>query len=63
MANRRLVYGVTASATVPGSFLGPLTGGSVASVFGIGMVFVVTAPMMAASWLWVFSAVPRADFR
>jgi MFS transporter, DHA1 family, multidrug resistance protein len=56
-ANRGLVYGLTASATFFGSFLGPLTGGAVASLFGPRWVFVVTALVLAANGLWVLAAV------
>lgn len=63
MTHRGLVYGMTASATFLGSFLGPFTGGSIAAVFGIRTVFVVTATIMAMNWLWVAFAVPRTKFR
>ena len=56
-ADRGFVYGLTASATFFGSFLGPLTGGTVASLFGIRWVFVVTAIVMSANALWVLAAV------
>jgi DHA1 family multidrug resistance protein-like MFS transporter len=50
---RGLVYGMTASATFLGSSLGPLTGGTIASLFGIRTVFLVTASIMALNWFWV----------
>jgi len=56
-ADRGLVYGLTASATFFGSFLGPLTGGAVASLWGPRWVFVVTAIVMAANGLWVMTTV------
>ena len=56
-ANRGLVYGLTASATFFGSFLGPLVGGAVAAQFGPRWVFVVIAIVMAANGLWVLNAV------
>jgi MFS transporter, DHA1 family, multidrug resistance protein len=61
--NRGLVYGMTASATFLGSSLGPLTGGTLASLFGIRMVFIVTATIMSMNWLWVFFAVPKSPGR
>lgn len=58
--NRGLVYGMTASATFLGSFLGPFTGGTVASLFGIRFVFAITAFVMLMNWLWVFFALPKS---
>jgi DHA1 family multidrug resistance protein-like MFS transporter len=57
--DRGLVYGLTASATFMGGFLGPFTGGSVAAIFGIRTVFLVTAAIMAMNWVWVFLVVPK----
>jgi DHA1 family multidrug resistance protein-like MFS transporter len=54
---RGLAYGVTASATFLGSFLGPFTGGSVAAAFGIHWVFLVTGTLFLANLLWVFYVV------
>ncbi len=56
---RGLVYGMTASATFLGGFLGPFTGGSVAALFGIRMVFAVTAAILMLNWVWVLLVVPR----
>ncbi|MBV9811975.1 MAG: MFS transporter [Acetobacteraceae bacterium] len=60
---RGLVYGMTASATFLGSSLGPLTGGTIASLFGIPVVFLVTGSIMALNWVWVFFAVPELKGR
>ncbi len=58
-SDRGLVYGLTASATFLGGFLGPFTGGSVAALYGIRMVFVITATIMVMNWIWVFLVVPK----
>ncbi len=58
-ADRGTVYGMTASATFLGNSLGPLTGGGVAAVVGIRWVFVVTAALLAANWVWVYFTVPE----
>jgi DHA1 family multidrug resistance protein-like MFS transporter len=56
---RGLAYGLGASATQLGSFLGPITGGSVAAAVGIRWVFVTTAMLFALCFVWAFFAVPR----
>jgi DHA1 family multidrug resistance protein-like MFS transporter len=58
-ADRGLVYGLTASATFLGGFAGPFTGGSVAALFGIRFVFVVTGVILVANWVWVLLSVPK----
>ena len=58
-SDRGLVYGLTASATFLGGFLGPFTGGSVAALFGIRTVFVLTATILILNWIWVFRVVPK----
>ena len=55
---RGLVFGATASATFLGSFLGPFVGGSVASLFGIRWVFLLTGAMFIANLWWVMRVVP-----
>jgi DHA1 family multidrug resistance protein-like MFS transporter len=55
---RGLVYGATASATFLGSFLGPFAGGSVASLFGIRWVFVLTGVLFLVNLVWVMRVVP-----
>lgn len=57
--HRGLVYGTTASATFLGSFLGPFSGGTIASLYGIRVVFVVTACTLGLNWLWVLLQVPK----
>ncbi len=57
--HRGLVYGVTASATFLGSFLGPFTGGAIAASFGIPWVFVITGELFLANLVWVFFMLPR----
>lgn len=59
-ANRGRAYGVTASATFLGSFLGPFAGGSVAAAFGIRFVFGLTASLLLANFAWVFFRVPES---
>ncbi|MEX6509031.1 MFS transporter [Jiella sp. M17.18] len=54
---RGLAYGVTASATFFGSFLGPFSGGSIAAVFSIRWVFVLTAVLFLANLFWVYRSV------
>lgn len=58
-ADRGLVYGMTASATFLGGFLGPFTGGGMAALFGVRAVFLVTAAVLFANWVWVLVAVPE----
>ena len=57
--NRGLAFGITASAGFMGSFLGPIAGGSVAAVFDIKAVFLVTGTLFVANFIWVFIAVPH----
>jgi DHA1 family multidrug resistance protein-like MFS transporter len=57
--HRGLVYGVTASATFFGSFLGPFTGGAIAASVGIPWVFVVTGELFLINLVWVFFMLPR----
>ncbi len=60
MANpseRGLVYGVTASATFLGSFLGPFTGGAVAASAGIRWVFLITGLLFLLNLVWVYAVV------
>jgi len=54
---RGQVYGIVASATFFGMFLGPLLGGSIASRLGYRAVFVVFGLLTAANWLWVATGV------
>jgi DHA1 family multidrug resistance protein-like MFS transporter len=56
---RGLAYGITASAAFFGSFLGPFTGGSVAALIGIRWVFVITALLFAANFLWASRVLPK----
>jgi len=56
---RGLAYGMTASAAFFGSFLGPFTGGSVAALIGIRWVFVITALLFAANFLWAARVLPK----
>jgi DHA1 family multidrug resistance protein-like MFS transporter len=58
-ADRGTVFGITASATFLGSSLGPMTGGGVAALAGLSWVFVVTAALLFANWIWVWFAVPE----
>jgi len=58
-AQRGTVYGMTASAMFLGNSLGPLTGGAIAAVISIRFVFVVTAALLAATWVWVYFTVPE----
>ncbi|MCW4115489.1 MFS transporter [Aurantimonas sp. MSK8Z-1] len=58
-AQRGLAYGVTASATFFGSFLGPFSGGSIAATFGIRWVFVLTTVLFFANLIWVRRTVPE----
>ena len=58
-SDRGLVYGLTASATFLGGFIGPFTGGSVAALFGIRTVFFVTGTIMLLNWVWVLMRVPK----
>jgi MFS transporter, DHA1 family, multidrug resistance protein len=55
---RGLAYGVTASATFLGSFLGPLSGGSIAAFLGIPWVFIITGEVFLANFAWVLLMLP-----
>jgi DHA1 family multidrug resistance protein-like MFS transporter len=57
---RGSVYGMTASAMFLGNSLGPLTGGGVAAALGLRWVFLITAAVLLANWLWVYWRVPEA---
>jgi len=59
--DRGLIYGMTASATFLGGFLGPFTGGAVASLFGPRFVFLLTSLVLAANLVWVMTAIKRPD--
>jgi MFS transporter, DHA1 family, multidrug resistance protein len=56
---RGTVYGMTASATFLGNSLGPVTGGGLAAAVSIRFVFVVTALVLLATWIWVYLTVPE----
>lgn len=58
-ARRGRAYGITASATFLGSFLGPFTGGAVAAAFGIRLVFVLTGILLLINCVWVYFTVPE----
>ena len=59
VGQRGLAYGVTASATFLGCFLGPMSGGIIAASFGIRWVFAVTASVFLANLAWVFLMLPK----
>jgi DHA1 family multidrug resistance protein-like MFS transporter len=54
-----LAYGITASATFFGSFLGPLSGGTLAAAVGIPWVFVMTGGLLLTTLTWVFFMLPK----
>jgi DHA1 family multidrug resistance protein-like MFS transporter len=62
-SERGSVYGMTSSAMFLGNSLGPLTGGGVAAALGLRWVFLVTAAVLLANWLWVYLRVPEAVAR
>lgn len=51
------VFGLTSSAIFLGNTLGPLTGGLVASTFGLRSVFPVTATLLLLNLVWVLAMV------
>jgi DHA1 family multidrug resistance protein-like MFS transporter len=53
-----LAYGITASATFLGSFLGPFSGGTIAAAIGMPSVFILTGCLFLANLLWVFFMLP-----
>jgi MFS transporter, DHA1 family, multidrug resistance protein len=57
--SRGTVYGMTASATFLGNSLGPLSGGLIASGFGIRWVFALTAALLVVNLIWVWFKVPE----
>jgi MFS transporter, DHA1 family, multidrug resistance protein len=57
--DRGAVYGTTASAMFLGGSLGPLSGGAIASLFGLNWVFLVTAILLIANLIWVYLRVPE----
>jgi MFS transporter, DHA1 family, multidrug resistance protein len=56
---RGRVFGVTAAAQSFGNFLGPITGGIIASRFGIPTVFIVVTALTLANFTWVLLATRR----
>ena len=58
-AQRGTVYGITASAMFLGNSLGPVSGGTVAAVFGLRWVFLMTGAVLLANLLWVYYRVPE----
>ncbi|HEY5300124.1 MAG TPA: hypothetical protein VIJ55_05555, partial [Acetobacteraceae bacterium] len=50
---------MSASAMFLGNSLGPLTGGAIAALISIRFVFVVTAALLVATWVWVYFTVPE----
>ncbi len=56
-AERGMVLGAAASASLFGAFAGPLVGGSVASLFGLRAAFVATALLFGATLAWVYRVV------
>ncbi len=58
-AERGSIYGMTSSAMFLGNSLGPLSGGAVASLFGLDWVFLVTAAVLLINFIWVFYRVPE----
>lgn len=57
-AERGAVYGMTSSAYFIGNSMGPLTGGTVAAMFGIHWVFLLTAILLFLNLIWVYFTVP-----
>jgi DHA1 family multidrug resistance protein-like MFS transporter len=55
--HKGLAYGVTASASFLGSFLGPLCGGTVAAIFSPRAVFGVTASALLLNLGWLLFAI------
>ncbi len=55
--HRGMIYGLTASATFLGGFLGPFTGGSVAAALGPRWVFVVVSAVLSINLIWVLFAI------
>jgi DHA1 family multidrug resistance protein-like MFS transporter len=55
---RGFTFGMTSSAYMLGSALGPITGGAVGATLGLRYVFVVTAVLLLANLIWVWLAVP-----
>jgi len=56
---RGLAYGVTASASFLGSFLGPFTGGLLAAIAGTRVVFILITALFALNFMWVYRTVPE----
>lgn len=58
-SQRGLAYGVTASASFLGAFLGPFTGGTMAAAVGIRWVFLLTTVLFLVNLVWVYRVVPE----
>lgn len=56
--HRGLAFGITATATFMGSFLGPLVGGTVAAVESVRAVFIIAGLFFLANFIWVYAVVP-----
>lgn len=57
---RGRTYGLTASATFMGAFLGPFCGGAIAAHFGFSAVFVISACMLLAAAVWIAAWATRS---
>jgi DHA1 family multidrug resistance protein-like MFS transporter len=58
---RGAAYGLTASATFLGGFLGPLSGGFISSAVGLRAVFPITAGLMIFNAFWVVIAKKKSE--
>jgi MFS transporter, DHA1 family, multidrug resistance protein len=58
-SQRGLAYGVTASASFLGAFLGPFTGGTMAAAVGIRWVFLLTTVLFLLNLIWAYRVVPE----
>lgn len=56
---RGRVFGMSAAAQSLGNFIGPVSGGLIASRFGIPTVFLVVGTLMVANFVWVAFATRR----
>ena len=60
-ADRGLVFGATATATLLGAFAGPLMGGAVSATLGLHAVFAVTALLFLGILGWVYVVVREPE--
>lgn len=58
-SERRLIYGMSVSATFLGNSSGPVTGGAIAASLGLRRAFIITTGLLVANLVWVYFKAPE----